>query len=733
MNWRGRAAQAGGTVASARRPLGPHANSRVLVVAVVSAGWFLLVVARLVDLQVIQHQEFAGKALRQHAGSVEIPAPRGHLIDRHGRELAMSMQVDSIGIFSDHVSDPRSVSAALAEAVAVDENALRSRIERGGFQWVKRMVTLAEAQRARALGLNFLQFEQESRRYYPYGSVAAQVLGTVGIDHTGQAGLEQQFESHLRGTPGRGVMQYDALQRRYGWQELQATKPGRDVLLNLDFELQSLADLELERAVRETKSQSGTIVLMHPSSGEILALASWPRFDPNKLSRTKGDLENLRNFAVSSMVEPGSTFKVLTASAALEEGLVGVDEEFDCEMGGIWLDGRRIRDHHPYGILTMPQVLMKSSNVGTIKIGYRVGSKLLHEYIRRFGFGTKTGINLPGEIHGLVRPLQRWSDASLASLSMGQEIGVTAVQMAGLFAAIANGGSLVKPRVVRAIRGSSGMAVELEQPPAQRVISQDTAATMQAILEQVVQSGTGRLAQIQGYRVAGKTGTAQMINPITRSYRNGSYLASFCGFAPVNDPAVVGVVMLYDPRGQFYYGGRIAAPVFSTVVRQALRILDVPPSRIPPPFVRPGTEVDEVLLADFIEGRTNDFEDEPIYPDRDEAQPSASPEHPETRATRVAVAQSGLQLQASATEFLVQVPPDDSLTAPDMIGLTMREAFALAAQRGIQIEPRGSGLAQRQTPAPNEILATGDPIKVIFGTADGELPKAVDRDREGGG
>ena len=733
MSWIGRAAQEGRTLASARRPLGLHANVRVAVVALASVGWFALVLARLVDLQVIQHEEFAERALRQHAGSVEIPAPRGQLIDRHGRELAMSMQVDSIGIFSDHVSDPRGVSAALAEAVAVDENALRRRIERGGFQWVKRMVTLAEAQRARALGLSFLQFEQESRRYYPYGSVAAQVLGTVGIDHTGQAGLEQQFESHLRGTPGRGVMQYDALQRRYGWQEIQATKPGTDVLLNLDFELQSLADLELERAVRETKSQSGTIVLMRPSSGEILALASWPRFDPNRLSRTKADLENLRNFAVSSLVEPGSTFKVLTASAALEEGVVGVDEEFDCEMGGMWIDGRRIRDHHPYGILKMPQVLMKSSNVGTIKIGYRVGSERLHEYIRRFGFGSKTGINLPGEIHGLVRPLKRWSDASLASLSMGQEVGVTAVQMAGLFAAIANGGSLVKPRVVRAIRQSSAMEVPLQQPPAERVISQDTAATMQAILEQVVQNGTGRLAQIEGYRVAGKTGTAQMINPITRSYKDGSYLASFCGFAPVNDPAVVGVVMLFNPRGQFYYGGRIAAPVFSTVVRQALRILDVAPSRIPPPLVRPPAEDDELLLADFVEGRTSDLEDEAIFPGRVEADLAVSPEHMETRASTVAVEQSGLRPEAASTESLVQVPSDGSLTAPDMIGLTMREAFALAARRGIQIETRGSGLAQQQSPAPNETLATDNPVKVIFGTARGEFRKSVDQAGGGGG
>lgn len=725
-----RACEAG---ASVRRTLGSRSNARILAVARFSTVGFLLVLARLVDLQVLQHEQLSATAKRQHVGSVEIPARRGHLIDRHGRALALSMQTDSIGIFSDNVSDPSAVATALAEAVVVDEQALRRRIERGGFQWVKRMVTLTEAQRARALGLNFLQFEQESRRYYPYGSVAAQVLGTVGIDQMGQAGVELKFESQLRGTPGRGLTQFDALKRRYNWQVLQAPKPGSDVLLNLDLRLQSLAELELERAVRETKSQSGTIILMLPDSGEILAMASWPPFDPNALSRTREDLQNLSNFAVSAMVEPGSTFKVVTASAALEEGLVSIDDEFDCEMGGMWIDGRRIRDHHPYGILTMPQVLTKSSNVGTIKIGYRVGVERLHDYIRRFGFGTKTGVNLPGEIRGLVRPLERWSSASLASLSMGQEIGVTAVQMASLFGTIANGGVRVRPRIVRAIRESGTQEVLLERPPAERVISQDTAATMQAILEQVVRHGTGRQAQIQGYRVAGKTGTAQMINPVTRSYRNGMYLASFCGFAPVNNPAVVGVVMLFDPRGEFYYGGRIAAPVFSTVVRQALRILDVPPSRDLSLPALPPADVATVLLADFIEGRANDVEDEPIFPGRDEAQPGAGREEREAPAGETAAKGTSRRAESATTGPLAQEPQGESLTAPDLLGLPMREVFALGAQHGISIEAHGRGLAQKQHPGPNESLSAGAPIKVIFGTAGVESRNALDLASEGGG
>ena len=367
------------------------------------------------------------------------------------------------------------------------------------------------------------------------------------MDHLGQVGLEQKFEAELSGQPGIRVQQYDALQKGYARQVLRHSVPGSDLVLEIDLELQSIVDMELERAIRETKSQAGTVVLMAPKTGEVLALSNWPRFDPNALTRTAADLESHRNFALSYLVEPGSTFKVLTAAAALEERKVTVEDVFDCEMGGTWVGRRRIRDHHPYGLLTMPQVLMKSSNVGIIKVGFRLGEQPMYDYMRKFGFGSVTGVRLPGEVAGLVRPVRRWSASSLASVAMGQEVGVTALQMARLFAAVANGGTLVTPRVVRTLRNRDGTEVDFERAPDRRVISADTSATMQAILEQVVLSGTGRLAGIPGYRVAGKTGTAQMINPESRSYVDGAYLASFCGFSPVNDPALVGVVMLYDP------------------------------------------------------------------------------------------------------------------------------------------------------------------------------------------
>ena len=672
--------------------------------------WCAIVILRLLDLQVIQARDLKRKAVRQHEAVVDIPARRGGIQDRHGMDLALSTPTQSIGIFANRVRDPAQMATTLASAVAVDERELLKRLRRGGFQWVKRLVTLAEARRARALGLEILHFETESKRHYPHGTVAAHVVGTVGLDHLGQAGLEQRFESRLSGEAGLGVLNFDARQKRYGRHVLRAAIPGDDLVLDLDLRLQELAHLELDRAVRESKSRAGTFVLLNPENGEVLAMSSWPRFDPNNLFRTPQDLENFRNFAVSYLVEPGSTFKVLTAAAALEEGSVTTEDSFDCEMGATWVGRRRIRDHHPYGMLTMPQVLMKSSNVGIIKIGYRLGSEPMHQYMRRFGFGSLTGVALPGEAPGLVRPVARWSGSSLASLAMGQEVGVTALQMARLFAAIANGGTLVKPRIVRGFRERYGTAVEFGSDPGVRVLSAETAATMQAILEQVVESGTGRLARIPGYRVAGKTGTAQMINPESRSYADGAYLASFCGFAPVNHPALVGVAMLYDPRGAHYYGGRIAAPLFAAVMRKALRVLDVPPSTSLTPTRRARPVLLADSLADFAENRLEPFPMPPLGAaiERPMAVVSRSESDPGTAASPAGVrAPSPPQ---HATAFLPN-------SVPELRGMTMREALAVASGLGIKVQAHGSGVVLKQSPEASKPLTLSRIVNLYFGPA----------------
>ena len=431
---------------------------------------------------------------------------------------------------------------------------------------------------------------------------------------------------------------------------------------------------------------------------------------------------------MSHLVEPGSTFKVLTAAAALEEGAVSVDESFDCQMGSIWIGSRRIRDHHPYGMLTVPEVLMKSSNVGIIKIGTKLGEERLHSYIRRFGFGRATGVGLPGEAAGLVRPVHRWSGSSLASLAMGQEIGVTAVQMARLFSTIANGGTMVQPRIVRSFRDPAGIETEFERAPAERVLSARTAATMQAILEQVVEDGTGRLAKVAGYRVAGKTGTAQMINPKTRSYADGPYMSSFCGFAPVNNPALVGVAMLYDPRGEHYYGGRIAAPLFSAVARNALRILDVPPSRSLTPAPGSVLRLAHDSLADFA---ASEAADGSRYAPAAPGVPVASAY---ARSEPVAVAVAPATVPGRGTGAGPGVGRDGResgrrasgrrpsagfgrLETPDLLGLSMREVLIEAGRLGLRVEVDGSGVARDQSPEPGESMPGSRIVKVRFGLA----------------
>ncbi len=689
-----------------RNRLGTQYRWRYHFFEVVIICGFLAIGLRLWDLQVRQNDQLSEKAVKQQETTVDLLARRGGIYDRHGADLALSTPVQSIGVFTDRIENKALFSKELAKALHLDESEVLSKLNNGGFQWVKRLVTLTEEDRVRRLDRTYLHFETESKRYYPHGPVAAHVLGTVSMDHHGQTGLEQKFEKQIKGQPGYGVMHYDARRRLYGRKIIQNSVPGHDLILNVDLDLQALAHLELEKAIKDSDSEAGTVVLMHPETGEILALSSWPRYDPNNLSRTPQELENMLNFAVSHMVEPGSTFKVLTAAAALEEGLVQTDELIDCQMGGIWVNRRMIRDHRPHGLLTMPQILVKSSNVGIIKIGQRIEKETFYSYIKKFGFGQRTGVALPNETTGLVRSVNRWSESSHASLAMGQEIGVTAFQMAQLFSTIANGGILVKPRIVQAMRDPDGNVSEMETEAGTRVISADTAVTLKAILEQVVAGGTGTLAQIPGYFVAGKTGTAQMVNPKTGKYVNGPYMASFCGFAPVNNPQLVGVVMLYNPRGEQYYGGQIAAPLFSSVVRRALRHLDVSPARPKAPGRKQAFRDPDIMLADYVPNHASDLWNSLSSQPLIEANSL-------TKTGLASIGNSTSPVNPQSEDEMLQIRVLGQ-AVPDIRGLTMREAFVLAAELGIEIAPRGHGLATAQSPAANDHLMEGQVLHVDF-------------------
>ncbi len=555
-------------------------RSRVILFAIGVALWFALVVVRLVELQIARHGEFVRRAERQQQRVVELDPPRGTIYDRRGRELAVSIEVDSVFAVPREIGDREQTAAELSRILHLDRDRVRKQLSGDReFVWVARKVDPPMARAVRARSLPGIYFLEESKRYYPLRETAAGVLGFVGVDNHGLAGIEAQYEKTIAGRPGRRTVLRDARAGQALPPDLPNSRPvpGRDLHLTIDASLQFLAELELERAVTELQARSGSLVLLDPHSGAVWALASAPGFDANQFAATPAEQRRLR--PIQDSFEPGSTFKILTFAAGLEQGLIDPDEVLDCEMGGITLAGVRIRDHHPFGRLSVRQVLAKSSNVGTIKMALRISNRDFDAMIRAFGFGRATGIDLPGENPGLLRTVERWSPLEKVYLSFGQGISASALQMAVAFAAVANGGLRVRPHVVASVSPNETQGPDwLKSVAGEPVISRRTAAVLADLLEGVTaEGGTGSAARIAGYRVAGKTGTAQKAVP-GRGYLPDEHVASFVGFAPVERPVLVAAVVLDAPQGR-YHGGQVAAPIFSRVVSQALLYLGVTPER----------------------------------------------------------------------------------------------------------------------------------------------------------
>lgn len=545
---------------------------RLLLVAVVATLWLGVALVRLGYLQLYRYGDYLARAQRQQQRIVEVSPRRGVLYDRNLRELAMSVQVDSCFAVPSEISDPAMVARLLSGVLGAEPEEIETKLKTSrSFVWLARKLPPEQMERIQALNLRGIYFQKENQRFYPKRELAAHVLGYVDIDERGLGGIEYALDRQIRGRPGRLLILADARRRWYDRSETESSA-GAGVVLTIDEKLQYIAEKELARAVKETGAKAGTILIQDPNSGEVLALANWPSFNPNAPGGSPAEYR--MNRAVAALYEPGSTFKIVTVAAALEEGLTRPEEVIDCQMGAIYIAGHRIRDHKPFGLLNVTQIVAKSSDVGTIKLGLRLGAPKFDEYIRSFGFGQLTGIELPGESRGLLRRTENWTPVSVGSISMGQEIGVTQVQLASAFSAIANGGLLYPARIVRELR-KDGMEQPVEKPLPRRVISPVTAATMRRMFEAVILEGTGNLAQLEGYTAAGKTGTAQKIDPATGRYSLTEYIASFAGFAPLNNPAVTVLVSLDSPRGQ-YHGGDVAAPIFKRVTEQALAYLDVP-------------------------------------------------------------------------------------------------------------------------------------------------------------
>src|SRR5581483_1511114 len=700
--------------------------------------WFCAICIRLVYLQIFQYGEFQQRASRQQQRTVEISRKRGIIYDRAGRELAMSISVDSGFAVPTEIPDLAQTISLITHITKDDPREVLARCKASRtFCWVARKASAETAERIKALNLKGIYFEKESKRFYPKRELAAQVLGYVGMDDEGLSGIEREFNEELRGKPGRMLIQVDARRRNFNRIEKQPD-PGQNIVLTIDQNIQYVAERELETAMEQTRARAGTIVVANPRTGEILALANRPTFNPN-LSR-KITPEALKDRAVSDVYEPGSTFKVVTISAALEEKITNPNEVFDCQMGSIVVNGMRIRDHKAFGLLPVSDILARSSDVGAIKIALRLGEERFYKYIRAFGFGEQTGIELPGETRGLAKPLNRWSKVSIGAISMGQEIGISPLQLTAMASTIANDGVWVAPRIVagRTEPRSTPQMIAFQPGTQRRVLSPLVAAQMKRMMVGVVLNphGTGRKAILESYSSAGKTGTAQKVDPGTHGYSRTNYVASFAGFAPVNNPAIT-VAVILDSAVGLHQGGQIAAPVFQRVAQQVLAYLNVPHA-VELPASR------QVLLA-ARRAKPEDLEES--SPDHlgsalelaENTQPdpvTTPPAKPSTSLKETRVVPATLREPMPRTPSSTgspALPPNlpaapkaaeqgtvvldveqGSVVVPSFLGKTVRSAIEAAEDSGLELDAIGSGIAREQSPPEGSHVPSGARIVVRF-------------------
>jgi cell division protein FtsI (penicillin-binding protein 3) len=740
-------------------------NSRLHLLGGMFLFWCVAICGRLAYLQIFCYGSFAKQAEHQQQREIPLSAKRGVIYDRAGRELAMSVLVDSAFAVPSEVKDLPTAVSLITRITGEDHNVVLADCRsHKTFCWIARKADDETIERIQSLHLQGIHFQKEPKRFYPARDLAAQVVGTVGMEDSGQSGIEHAFDGELRGRAGKMFISVDARRQWFSDVEKQP-EPGENLVLTIDKNIQYIAEKELDQAIRDTQAIAGTVIVENPHTGEILALANRPTFNPNL--RKQITPAALTNRAVSYVYEPGSTFKLVTISAALEEKLTNPDEVFDCQMGSIVYNGMRIRDSKPHGLLPVWGVLAESSDVGAIKIALRLGEDRFYKYIRAYGFGQQTGIELPGETRGMTKPVSRWSKVSIAAISMGQEIGISPIQLAGLVSTFANDGVWVTPRIVAGTvepqsspqksspQKSTPQAVAFHPGASRRVISSYTAAEMRSMMQKVVLEGTGRKAILEGYSSAGKTGTAQKVDPATGAYSKTKYIGSFAGFAPVNNPQIV-VAVILDSAVGLHQGGQVSAPVFHRIAQQVLEYLHTPHDL-------PLAPNHQLLMAsrakdkDLEEG-TPDHPGEPL----ETAEVNGDFLPPATGKDRVARALpstgSGQALAATAGSYgnVVQaamrqnapaavtpsqsVPPAASnpdapsvqpklpatgtvvldveqggIEVPSFVGKTVRGAVEAAQDAGLELEAVGSGVARQQSPAAGTHLAAGAHVTVQFG------------------
>ena len=633
-----------------RRPpkRNPH---RLRIAKFLFCALFLLIGGRAIQLQLLQGDKLMRLGQRQHLKEWIVLPKRGALFDRSGEPLALSMESQSVYARPHRIQDPEKLSQALARILNARAGEIKEKLTaEKPFVWVRRQISSAEAEKVQALDAEGIGMFFEPNRHYPQGQLAGQLIGFVGRDSEGLEGLELKYNDFIRGETGSSIAERDALGRRVLVQGVEGLHipPGSDIHLTLDTAIQNMAEKELEASIHKYRAKAGVAIVIEPFTGEVLALANYPSFNPN--SYAKQSAEQRRNRAVTDSFEPGSTFKTVLAAAALDEGVVGKDDLFYCEMGKYPYAGKIIHDTHPHGWLPFSKILQVSSNIGFTKVAEKLKKDRFFKYIEKFGFGQPTGIDVPGEVSGLLRRPEKWSGVDLATHGFGQGISTTPMQLVMAYAAIANGGFLMRPYVMRRAVGPKGEVLSENQPHVvRRVISEKTAKLLASMLRDVThEGGTGTMANVDGFEVAGKTGTAQKADPVNGGYSAKKRVASFVGFVPANKPRLVALVLIDEPEVNVY-GGVVAAPVFRNIAQGALRHLAVAPQKM--------------AALPSVAGQLEPH-------------------------GRMGVRRAPNKMVEAGVE-----------TAPDFVGLSFREVLEKAQALNVKVRLQGNGYVVKQSPA----------------------------------
>lgn len=643
------------------------ARIRIIMIGTVFGLLFLNVVGRAFYLQILQHESLVKKADKQHQHKVDLTPARGSILDRNGTTLAESIHMDSCYAEPRRIKDVDGTAGVLAPILGVPKAELVAKLSvNKSFIWVERWLAPDVALRVKNMKLPGIGFAPESKRFYPNMEIAAHVVGFTGRDPNGLEGIELKYDSTILGNTGYMITERDALGRNIAVKNtvIKDSSPGKSIILTLDKTIQFIAEKELARAVNESNAKNGMVMVMESDTGKVLAMANYPTFNPNAYSRHS--IAELRNRAVADSFEPGSTFKIFTIAAAIDAGKIKPTDVYNCENGTYRVADRIIHDDHPQSRLTVSEIMKYSSNIGSAKIAFKLGEDKLASYLRNFGFGGRTGIDLPGESSGNLK--KNWYGIDLATISFGQGVSLSTVQLASALSAVANGGTLMRPYLVEQILDDSGAVVQKFEPQiVRRVISAETARKVTKMMETVTgNGGTGTKAALDGYRVAGKTGTAQKVDPVTRTYSPTKRIGSFVGFVPADKPKLTIAVIIDEPQG-IKYGGVVAAPAFRAIAQNSLAYLKIQPN------------IPTTAAPTPIETK-------------------------ETAAPAVELLSDG-DIQETATEGELM---------PDFRGMSMRRVLQVMEKRGINIRLMGSGRAAEQNPPPGHKIQGVDEVWIKF-------------------